>query len=212
MMLFRTVKNSIIENVLGPAETGSFQTIGFQRQVKNASEVLGVNRFVQVYFKSGGFSKSGGSISGPVLHDITFQIDLTLSTGAQGDLAVITDPNSTAPQVANAISLSQESSQLADESFDELVDKVYQILMDARNYDLGLTAGTVANRWINQINKNQPEPRGEYVTLTGSMLLTCRVSEAVDGDPGVTGNKIHETTIDIIDDDVEKTGVTVQEV
>ena len=52
-MQFRVVKDSLINNVLGPAEFGRFQTVGFQRQMKGAGEVVGTLRMVQVYFSAG---------------------------------------------------------------------------------------------------------------------------------------------------------------
>jgi hypothetical protein len=207
-MNFRTIKASIINDVLGPAEGSNFQTVGFQRQVKSADETLDTLRMVQVYYSSGDFSKRGGRLNGPTQHDVTYRIDLTVSKAAEGDLAVINDPQSSAVAIATALAAFQEASELADDSFDQLVDLVYNILMDARNIDLGLDAGVIANRWIDNVQKDQPVPRGEYVILTGSMFLKLRTAEQVEGDPGLAGETI-DTVIDIDGDDVEKTGVTV---
>ena len=77
--------------------------------------------------------------------------------------------------------------------------------MDARNIYAGLDKGIVANRWVDTIQKDTPLPRGEYVLLTGSMILTLRVAELVEGDTGAPG-AIFDTTIDIEGDDVERTG------
>lgn len=207
-MFFRTVKDSIINNVLGPAEHGRFQTVGYQRQLKSADETTeDSTRLVQVYYYSGDFEKAGGRLNGLNQHDITFRVDLTVSKPAKGDLSTINAPGATAAQIAAALSDFQEAAQVVDESMDELFDIVYQILMDARNIHLGLeTKGEVANRWVSSLQKDQPVPRGEYVILTGSVTLNCRVAEHILGDEGVI-NEVYDITIDQDGDDVEKTGV-----
>lgn len=209
-MIFRTLKDSII-TILGAAEASRYQTIGFQRQVKSADEVLDLNRFVQVFYDSGNFPKSGGSISGPVSHLMTFNIEFTISKSVEGDLSSATNESASAASRSTAILAFQEASKLADDSMDELFDIIYQVLMDARNIDLGLTAGIIADRWIDQFQKDKPIPQGEYVILTGSCQLTCRTSEAVVGDEGTPGAKIYDTVVDIDGDDVEKTGITIDQ-
>jgi hypothetical protein len=207
-MKFRCIKDQIINNVLGPGEAGRFRTIGFQRQGKSADEVLDNLRMVQVYFSEGEFSKRGGRLSGPVQHDITFRIDLTVSKAASVDLHVINDTGSSSTAVTLALVALQEASERADDSFDELVNIVYQILMDARNIDMGFDQGVISGRWIDRIQKDQPLPRGEYVVLTGSMFLKLRAVEQVSGDIGIVDG-IFDTTIEIDSDEVGKGGVTV---
>lgn len=209
MMNFRTIKESLICNVLGPYENDRFQTIGFQRQTTNADEVLDCNRFVQIYYESGKFPKSSGRLNGPTQHNITFRIDMTVSKQAEGDLSVINNSSSSASEIATALAEFQEASSLADDSMDELYDIVYQIIMDARHIDLGLDKGIVSNRWISEMVKGQPIPRGESVVLTGSMFLTCNTVEIVDGDTGFEGTE-NDITIGIDGDDVQKTGVFVE--
>lgn len=208
-MIFETVKASIINNILGPAEAGRFQTIGFQRQSKNADEVLDDLRMVQVYFSRGTFSKRGGRNTGPVQHDAVYRVELTVGKAAEGDLATLDNPSATPSQLATALAAFSEASALADASFDELVGIVYQILMDGLNYDLGVTKYTVSSRWIDDIQKDTPNPRGGLIVLTGSMDLSCRMAEQITGDVGVEVPGIYDTVLDIEGDDVEKTGVTI---
>ena len=209
-MRFRTVKDSIVNNVLGPAEAGRFVTVGFQRQSTSADEVLDTSRIVQVYFSEGDFGKPQGRRAGPTQHDITYHIELTVSKAAEGDLSIINSPTATQGQISAAILAFQEAADLADQSIDELIDIVYQILMDARSIDLGMVAGEVSNRWVTDIKKNQPVPQGEYVILTASMALTCRVAEDVTGEAGVaqTG-KPYLTVVDLDGDNNEKTAKQV---
>ena len=207
-MKFRTLKDSIV-SILGAAASSRFQVIGYQRQAKDASEVLDASRMVQVYYKSGEFSKSGGRVHGSTQHDITFQIDLTVAKGAVGDVSTMNNESATPSELQAALAAFQDAADLADDSIDELFDIVYQILMNAENYDLGLSEGLVANRWIDTLQKDNPVPRGEYVILTGAARMTCRVSEDIDGESLVTVDGYYDNTIDIDGDDTEKTGVSV---
>jgi hypothetical protein len=207
MMNFRAVKASIV-NILGLAEAGRYRTIGYQRQGIAAETTVGVLRTVQVYYAEGEYPITSASASGDTIQNVTFNIDMYASAAAKVDLSVINDIGSTPEQRAAAIEALQESSALVDEYFDELVDIVYQTLMDARNYDFGMEKGIVSNRRIGSVRKDTPVPDGEYVALTGSMPLTCRIFEDVPGEIGVPGNTL-DTTI-VVEDDVDtKAGKTV---
>lgn len=207
MMQFRTVKTSLIDNVLGPAAAGRFVTVGFQRQSSAADQKLDSSRTVQVYFAESDFSRRGSGLSGPVKSRVTFRVDMSVAKAATGDLSVINNPVSTPAQIQAALAAFQEASDLADQSFDELVDIVYQIIMDARNVDLGLSKGDVGSRWVESVSKDTPLPRGDLIVLTGSMRITCEVSEDILGDEGVTGASSYDTVVDIEGDDVEQTGI-----
>jgi len=179
-MNFRLIKASVV-NLLGAAEGGRYRTIGYQKPGQGESEVKNNDRSVQVYYSSGDFSKSGGGVAGSsTSHEITINFDLTVSKPALVDLSIIQNPASTPAQIQGALAALQEASDLADNSFDELADIIYQEIMDARNVDLGL-ARPVGSRWISGINKDDPLPRGKLVVLTGSMQLTCKIDEQVTG-------------------------------
>lgn len=209
MMLFRKVKQSITNNVLGPAEDGRFQTIGFQRQTNDAEDSLDNLRHVQVFWSSSDFPKRGSGLQGPFKNEASYRIELSAAKEASIDLEVLNDDLATAEERATALASFQEAADLVDESFDELVDIIFQIIMDARNIDLGMPKGVVAERWLSQVKKDDPVPAGELAMLTGSMVLTCSVSEEAPGDPGVSGVKTMSTIVDIDGDDIEQTGVNV---
>ena len=209
MMLFRKVKQSITNNVLGPAEDGRFQTIGFQRQTNDAEDSLDSLRHVQVFWSSSDFPKRGSGLQGPYKNEISFRIEMSAAKAAEIDLEILNDELATAAEKATALASFQEAADLVDDSFDELFDIVFQIIMDARNIDLGMPEGVVAERWISQAKKDDPIPAGELAMLTGSAVLTCSVSEQAPGDPGVDGAKTIDTIIDIDGDDTEKAGVKV---
>jgi hypothetical protein len=185
MMQFRTLKDSIV-NILGAAEAGRYTTVGFQRQSSGGSEINASPK-VAVYYQSGEFATSRGRYTGTVMHDCTFTIELSVATAAKVDLSTLDDPGSSAIARAAALSALQESAKLADDAWDELLDTVYQVLMDARNIDMGLSVGDVSNRWIPRAQKDNPVPRGEFVMLTGRITMEARVAEEVVGDTGTPG-------------------------
>ena len=209
MMNFRKIKTSITEKVLGPAEGGRYKTIGYQRQNTDIEDILGKNRTVQVFFSSSDFPKNASALQGPFKHEPSYRIELAVAEDSAVNLTALKDENATDADREKAWKSFVEAGDAADDSFDELAEIVFQVLMDARNIDLGMPIGTVADRWVGQIRKDDPEPTGEYVMLTGAMMLTCSTSEAAAGDPGVTGAGTIDTTVDIDGDDVEKTGVMV---
>jgi hypothetical protein len=206
-MNFRILKTAIIE-ILSAAEAGRYRTIDSQRQSTAASEVVNNLRTVQVYYENGQFRESSGRMIGSVMHEITFNIDLKVSSPASVDLSVLNNITSTPVQRAAALVALQESSAKADEIFDELVDIIFQVLMDARNYDLGLEKGIISNRWIPNIQKNEPLPQGELVVLTGSMPFTCRTIEYITGEDPSPADTI-DTTLVVDDDEDTKAGKTV---
>lgn len=208
-MLFRQVKKSITDNILGPAEDGRYRTIGYQNQTEDAESSLDNERSVQVYWASSSFPKDASGLQGPFKHEITYNIELSAAKAAELDLEILNDVSATPAEKAGALYSFQEAADLADESYDELVDVIFQVIMDARNIDLGMPPGVVSSRWISQAKKDDAVPAGEFALLTGSMTLTCTVSEEAGGDPGVEGAANMSTVVDIVDDDVEKTGVDV---
>lgn len=209
MMNFRIIKDSIIENILEPAEAGRYRTIGYQKQAKSSKATLNNNRTVQLYFDSGDFD---GRYNGPANHKINFNIDLTVSTNAKADLTTINNPVATPTEIATAIDAMQIAAERNDYLLDELVDIVWNLIMDARNIDLGVNRETYPNlsiskRYIDTVQKDNPLPRGEYVTNTAQMRLTCSVTEEPPGDSGLPGDTFNNT-INIGDDPNANTGVT----
>lgn len=210
-MKFRTVKTSIIE-ILAANSNSCFTVVGHQRQTRSAEELVGVNRTVQVFWSESDFPKSSGAPFGPRSNDATYRLELTVAAPAEGDISILSNPNATAFELQIALATMQEASAVADNSLDELVDLVFQILSDATNYDLGQTVGDVSNTWIGSAQKDEPLPQGELVVLTASMFLTVRLSETITGAMALLGSgDIQETTLDIDGDDVERTGIIVND-
>lgn len=181
-MMFRVVKDALV-TLLGDNAEERFQVVGYRRQNKNATQIKDHLRMVQVYYTDGSFPKTG-RMRGAKTHDLTLDIDLSCSAAAQGDLSVLDNPASSPLSKAIALASVKEASERADLSMDELIEAVYQILMDARNEKLGLLTGEVSSRWIDAINKNTVLENGDLVVKTANMKYTCRVQEEVLGDSG----------------------------
>jgi len=210
MMNFRIIKQSIID-IYGAAEAGRYRTIGYQKQSSTSDSVLDTLRTITIYYKSGSLPKSSGVLTGPNQHDQTFIIELMASKAATADLSVINNPESTPEEIAAALAASSEDGILVDDSMDELIEIAYQIAMDARNVDLGLSIGAVANRWVDNIEKGDPLEQGALMVLSASMMLTCRTEEQVSGDVGVEPDpEIYDIELNINEDPNQKTGIEVQ--
>lgn len=214
MMNFRIVKNAV-QDLLDTYAAGRFRVIGKQVMSKSADEIKDNDRLVQVYYSDGSFPKSG-RLHGPKIHDIVIEIDMSASAGAAGDLSILDNPLATAIQKSAAIAAIREASEIADTKIDELIDAVYNILMDARYESLSLPVGTISSRWIDRIQKDTLLERGEFVVKTANMKYTCRVQEYVSGDIGNQPSRvIYDSTTPIsadvteIQDTTEKTGVIV---
>jgi hypothetical protein len=205
-MYFRQIRDAII-TTLGNAASGNYRVLGYQQKGFSAEEVLDDDRTVRVFYSRGNMSQSSSYLSGPFNHEMTFKIELEASKRTEVDLTVIQNPSATGAQVQAAWAALKTSEQAADESLDELWDYVFQAIMDARQRDFGLSF-PIGSRWLTDFNKETVMPRGEYAIISGTAEITCNVDEEVSGETP-TALDIIDTVIDIPDDDVEKTGVLV---
>lgn len=204
-MQFQTVRDAI-ELTLNTDAAARYQVIGYQVQGTSAEERAIPT--VAVFFGSGDFPQSGGSIADANKHDASFRLEFTATAPSKGDLATLQDDLATQAQLAVALATFQDAARDVDRIFDQLFSDVYGVIMDARNETFGLAVGAVSSRWIGQISKDNPVPKGEVVMLTGSAQLTCTMEEQVLGEVGTVGT-IFDTTVDLDGDDVEQTGVRV---
>ena len=207
-MNFRTIRDAII-TTLGTGAAGNFRVVGFQKQAEAAEQNIDTDRSVQVFYDSGEFPKSSGSLSGNVMHDMTFALELTAAKASAVDLTVLENPASTPAQIQAAFAAKQNAADLADKSLDEMIDLIYQVLMDARQQNFGLSF-EVADRWIDDVRKNRPITYGQYVVISGVAQLTCAIDEQASGDDGVLVEDM-DFDIPIKDDPVGKAGVLVEQ-
>jgi hypothetical protein len=214
-MNFETLQTNIV-NLLTNAAAGRYRVAGYQPKSEDAEEYLDMDRLVSVFYSEGQFPKNKSGPVGPIQHETIYRIEMFVTKSAEGDLATINNPASTPAELQTALANVKLAEQLADDSFNELVGIIYQILMDARNRYFGMPKGTIADRWLDNIRKDSPLEitsdkgilGGKFITLTGSIDLTCVLDEEILGDSGTAGF-IYDNVIDITDDDNEKTGVLV---
>lgn len=209
MMNFRVIQQALIDT-LGAAAASRFRVTGYRGQGHDAKEVQNNKRMAQVYYSSGDFPRSKGRQTGPSQHLITFNVDFSVSASAKMNLAVLSNPEATPSQIQAALAASTDAAFEADVLLDELGEYTYQILMDGRNFDLGLAKGVMSSRWVERFVKGEPQPHGSLVVLTGQMQYACQTVEEITGDTGlaITPGWIN-TVVDIEGDDVEQTEVTV---
>jgi hypothetical protein len=180
MMMFETAEKAL-RDLLVAAAAGRFTVIGYQMQSKSAEAH---RKLVQVYFSEGAFPKSANRFHGEKTHDITIEIDMTVCSKTAVDLDTLESRTATPQQKAAALVGLKTAAELANTELNELIRWVYQILMDARNDELGLDKGSIASRWIGNITKDTTIGYGGIVVKTANMKYTCRVSEDVPGDIG----------------------------
>lgn len=204
-MMFRQVKAALV-TLLETAAAGRYRVFSSQAQGKSAEEFTGNNRTVRVYYDGGSFDKSRGAVNGNMDHDVRFNLELIVVEEAETDLSVLSDDSATAAERIAALSGSNIASDRADDSLDELAEIVYQVIMDARNQWFGMTKYSIGSRWISGISKNNVEPNGEYVCITGSLALTANVTEEITGETPIAGVVISGDIL-IKDDPEQKTGL-----
>ena len=209
-MLFRTVKTSIETALNNEAGTYNYQVIGYQRQSKSADEINAL-KFCQIFYSNSTFQKTGSSLSGPVLSDVTYRIELSVAQPSNTDLATLNDSGSSTTDKATALANSVEASKNADDLLDEFFDNVYQVLQSSLNYDFDLDKGTITNSFISRMDKNTPIEKGEFLVLTGALDIMITMTEQVDGDVGVDGDKTFDTTVFNDGDDTGIAGSTVDQ-
>lgn len=184
-MQFREVKSSLVA-LLGAAAAGRWRTLGYSPKALAAEQVIDASRTVQVVYGSGEFPKGGGAIGGPFAHVLQFRLELVAGAAAQGDLSVLNDEAASAADVIAALAGFREAAATADDSFDEMADLVWNAICDARNRWLGRPRGTVADAWVERIEKGEPATSGnEYVLVPGTIVLSAKVSEDVQGETPV---------------------------
>lgn len=183
MMNFRTIKSAMV-TLLGDQAKSRFQVVGYQRETKSADEFIDNDKTIQIYFSDGNFPKGAGFVRGHKQHDITINLDMSASAAAEADLTILDSTTATAQQKATALLAVREAAEIADIALDELIETVFSILEDARNTDLGLPIGTVANQWIGSIKKDTTLAHGDLVVRTANMKYSCRTEETVLGDTG----------------------------
>lgn len=204
-MKFEGIRDSLEQLLLNGSTDGAYRVIGYQKTAEDAENAIDDKRFVTVYYSSGEFPKSSGvEAGGPVDHDMSFQVELTITQPSKGDISSLTT-GSTAAQRLTALTGFKDACRLADRELDDFVSVIWNLIMDSRNRDLGYSQ-KLGSRWIGSFQKGEPIDMQKFVTISGVLTLTAMVDELPQGDPGVTGEDI-AVTVDINEDTVQATGL-----
>jgi len=184
-MIFEHVRDALVD-LFGSKQGTAWNTIGFIERDQSAAE-NNSKRTVQVYYNSGDFPKGSSSPSGPVQHNMTFNLILTVSEKSTGDLVALSAAE-TAEEYAAALATFSRSEFLADRSMDEFIRLIFSVLMDPQNRNLGLPATVglrkipnIGNRWVPTVRKEQPNTKGEFCTMRAMITLTGLVPEDLLG-------------------------------
>lgn len=180
MMMFRHVKDWIVDYLGRNASRNGFRVVGFNDSDIDASQLRGTSRLVQVFVRSGEMPAKSSPFVGPVVHDVSVAVELLTACASSVDLSVLESETATPAQIATALAASQKAAQLADEDFDELFEVVYRLLMANDVQDLGYP-GEVSRRWSPSWKKAAPLNRGESVIIAGSIEFGFQVSESLTG-------------------------------
>ena len=188
MMMFRVLKKNLV-TILDRSARGRFVVVGHPNQTTGTGELLKAKRRVQVFFGNGDFSKGNAGPTGPVQHEITYQVTLSLTAQAEGNLAAMNTEgdDSTARAVRKAaIAQFYTAATMADQDMDEFLEQVYQVLMDGRNVDIDTDGPPylVSNRWVESIDRFEPISQGDTVIITATINYTCQAVEEILGDIG----------------------------
>lgn len=185
MMNFEIIKQNLI-TILGDDAAGNFKVVGYQQQNKDASEVAGNSRRVQVFSQESDIPEGRSGLTGPFDTETTYAVELTVSAKAKADLATINNPGSTAEQITAAMVALEIPAGIVDAQFDELLRLVMQILLDGKNVDIGTAKPfPVSGRWIPKWKKDQLKEQGDHVALTGRIFYRCLITEQVGGLVGI---------------------------
>jgi hypothetical protein len=181
VMAFRTAKADLVQ-LLGDSAANRYKVVGYAPQPKDASVFLGTNRTIRAFYSGGNFPKGSASLSTPAKHNVNMLLEMVVTASSEVDLGVIEDPNSTDAQRIAAMASTTPAAQIADESFDEFLDIVWNVLMDSRNKWLGGEKYKVGDRWVPDFKKDKIIPMGNYVIVTGYIRLDFNIEEKADGE------------------------------
>lgn len=202
MMKFREVKTAV-ETLLNTEAAGRFNVIGYQRQTKGAEET---ERLLTVYYRQGNFPTSAaGRYGSAVRHEIELALEYTVTAKAIMDLSIIDNPASTAAARSAAIAAMLTGAKIADDAMDEMLDDIWNIILDPVNADFGLNQYEIQDRWIEDFIKDEAQPKGEIIILTARSRLTL-TAEEIPNSITPTPAEVFDATVDIEGDQENNAG------
>lgn len=205
-MRFQNVQTALV-TALGNDAAGRFRTIGYKEQDIDQSEITSNDKLVSVYYSKGSLNVGRSGRNGPADHECVFNIELKLSQPVSVDIATLENPSSTEGERATALAGLQDAKDLANSNLDSFIDIVFNILIDNRNSYLGLSKKVFANRWISDVDKEDPLYFGDSIICSATLIYVCDVEESFIGDSGSSG-EIIDLTLKLKDEPTDgQTGV-----
>jgi hypothetical protein len=179
-MNFEAARNAFV-TLLGNAQGTNWRTIGYAERDQSAKENRKIPT-VQVYYNAGKFPKSRSSMVGPIYHEMDFRLWITVAAAAKGDITALDDAESEAEYMA-AVATFTAAEFEADRLMDEMIRRLWQLVMNAANQDLGLSSDypLVSNRWIDSVRKEEPKRISSLVTMRAMMTVKAQISEEIIG-------------------------------
>lgn len=204
-MQFQNVQSALV-TALGNDAAGRFRTIGYKDQEIGQNEIVSNDKLVSVYYSKGSLNESRSGRNGPADHECSFNIELKLSQPAKVDISTLEDSGSTDNERKIALAALQDAKNLANSNLDDFINIIFGILTDNRNSFLGLSKNVFANRWISNIQKEDPMYFGDSLICSATLTYTCDVIETFIGDSGSSGDVI-DLTMKLNEESTAQTGV-----
>jgi len=202
-------------DLLGSQAAGRFHVIGYQLQKKPAETLFNLP-LVQCWIANDDVDWDRVSETAPNVKEVRITVQFTISQPAKADLITLEDPNSTDNQRAAALVNLTNPAVETTEILYEAYAAVSEILNDARNYRLGLTARIIQGKRYDNFRQDEFPSRGGPGILTATSTLSFRVDQAQLGDLGNQPDKVVNNadlkgvSIDQEDEDTDsKAGVIV---
>lgn len=206
-MQFHLVVQALIDLLQAAAAVEAFEVLPYPGRATDIAVFNGVGRTVRVYLEEADILQSNRK-GGPYDHNLTIALELSAAETVGIDLDVIEDPEATDGERQAALQAADDANLLVNQSIDQLYELVFQIVLDNRNRNMGLS--TVSNLWLEGFKKGAPAPTGAFVFNSAKVTVRCTVSEHVVGvDPLAAADDVVAVDINTNDAGYANTRVRV---
>lgn len=197
-MKYHAVRDALV-TLLGDNQGTSWDTIGYLQRDQSAKQ-NNEKKTAQVYYNSGDFQRTS-SAAGPIQHNFSFHVILTVAEKAKGDVSGL-DNAATEAEYLTALTTFTQAEYEADRQMDDFISEIWLLITGPQNRNLGLDLSQyprIGSRWIPNVKKEQPKRIGSLCTMRSMMTITGLIPEDTVGiqvgqemiKPEITGdNKI----------------------
>ncbi len=193
MMKYEEIVESI-KDILVTNSNSEFRVIG-RKQAQDVICNKAKNRSVQVFCIKG-VTDRGTRLKGPFDTDIKIALQIQASESSKINMSAIN--NGTTQQIIDALIQKKESIDLATKSANKVFEYIYEIIMNAERYHLGIEDEDNTHRLISEWNISEPLDMGEFVQVEINAILETTVSQPVGGKIPLTAiYPIHSVKTDI---------------